>query len=191
MEGTVPTEATEGQNGRDVELASVELARVELANLELANQTGVGKPSSSGDNSDGGVNRDVQHDAGIDFSSKHQSNGSDMGFKVARSRLDTIIAEGKTYKVRKMIALLLLLKHPGLPWKTSGEAAKAIFSSGRHCINKHNKYWKEKMSENYDGIVLVGEFFFTLLQSCGYVDGTPQIDLDALPLPDEGLVNCV
>ena len=140
MEGTVPTEATEGQNGRGVELASVELARV-----ELANQTGVGKPSSSGDNSDGGVNRDVQHDAGIDFSSKHQSNGSDMGFKVARSRLDTIIAEGKTYKVRKMIALLLLLKHPGLPWKTSGEAAKAIFSSGRHCINKHNKYWKEKM----------------------------------------------
>ena len=73
MEGTVPTEATEGQNGRDVELASVELARV-----ELANQTGVGKPSSSGDNSDGGVNRDVQRDAGTDFSSKHQSNGSDI-----------------------------------------------------------------------------------------------------------------
>ena len=73
MEGTVPTEATEGQNGRGVELASVELARV-----ELANQTGVGKPSSSGDNSDGGVNRDVQRDAGTDFSSKHQSNGSDI-----------------------------------------------------------------------------------------------------------------
>ena len=63
MEGTVPTEATEDQNGRGV---------------ELANQTGVGKPSSSGDNSDGGVNRDVQRDAGTDFSSKHQSNGSDI-----------------------------------------------------------------------------------------------------------------
>ena len=128
--------------------------------VELANQTGVGKPSSKV-----------------------------LGPR--RCDLGTIIdKDGKTYKVRKMIALLLLLKHPGLPWKNGGEAAHAIFSSGRHCINRHYKYWKEKMSENYDGIVLVGEFFFSLLQSCGYLDGglasQQEIDLvNALPLPDE------